>query len=83
MPLAAPGPEWSLNRSEDPAGTVVPVPAGKPLFSLIDDDGTSRPPAPVHFLPCDCVVRGDTATDIRRLIKQVRATLAGLESESK
>jgi len=75
MPLAAPGPEWSHEQAEDGPGEVVPLPGSEPLFSLIPDDGPSRPPVPVHSLPCDCVARGDEATEIRRLIQQARATL--------
>ena len=81
MPLAAPGPEWSPNRSEEGPGEVVPLPDPEPLFSLIDDGGRTLRPVPVHFLPCDCVVRVDQTAEIRRLIQQARAKLAGPERE--
>ena len=76
MPLAAPDPEWIPNRSEDGPADVVPTAGPEPLFSLIVDDGPSRRPDPVHLLPCDCVAWGSEADEIRRLMKQARATLA-------
>jgi hypothetical protein len=76
MPLAAPGPEWSTEQAEEGPGNVVPIPGPEPLFSLIPDDGPNRRPVPAHLLPCDCVVGGSEATEIRRLIQEARATLA-------
>ena len=78
MPLAAPGPDWSPEQAEDGPADVVPTAGPEPLFSLIEHDGSlaSRRPVPVHLLPCDCVAWGSEADEIRRLIKQARATLA-------
>ena len=76
MPLAAPDPEWIPNRSEDGPADVVPTAGPDPLFSLIVDGERTRRPDPVHLHPCDCVAWGSEADEIRRLMKQARATLA-------
>ena len=83
MPLAGTGPEWSTEKVREvvddaPRGRetyALAVDDSRTLFSLIDDGQHART-GPVPTSPCGCIIRMDEASEIRSLIKSVRATLA-------
>ena len=81
MPLAGTGPEWSPEKGrkvvdDSPRGRALAVDDSRTLFSLIDDGQNTTRTGPVPTSPCGCIIRMDEASEIRSLIKSVRATLA-------